>query len=58
MWLTGGILPIGRWSEDDWNLFESDTDTEELFETPLDELNTDPADGECDFDRFLQDPDC
>jgi hypothetical protein len=21
-------------------------------------INTDPADGECDFDRFMQDPDC
>ena len=22
------------------------------------EINSDPSDGECDFDRFLQDPDC
>jgi hypothetical protein len=24
----------------------------------LDEINSDPSDGECDMDRFLQDPDC
>ncbi len=28
------------------------------IEQDLNEMNTDPSDGECDFDRFIQDPDC
>ena len=26
--------------------------------TDLGDINSDPSDGECDMDRFLQDPDC
>jgi hypothetical protein len=33
-------------------------DNIEQFDPNSDEINSDPSDGECNFERFMQDPDC
>ena len=50
------VVFLAEGAEDTFERVARDLDSDSSFD--IDEINSDPSDGSCDADRWMQDPDC